>query len=268
MSRYERNYVQLVWRILREGSFRETRNQPTYSLFGEVLRVPTLVEDKFPLLCGRKMYPKGVIGEMAAFLAGASTVKEFEESGCNYWDQWADEDGKLEIDYGRLWRNFNGVDQIAKVIETLKTNPADRRMIVSGWDPSRLDQLSLPCCHMLYQWYVNPKTKQLDMIWYQRSVDVMIGLPSDVVLAAIWNILMAKAAGLKPGYITMMLGDTHIYADHYEAAKQYLRQAENNILIEPTYHLHSESSIDNFTPGDLRIVDYNPANPIKFEVFK
>lgn len=264
-SPFEQDYIALIYEILSQGNYRNTRNHPTYSLFGKTLVIDELREGKFPLITGRKMYPKGIIGEFAAFLHGVTKVADFEKFGCNYWKQWANDDGSINVDYGNSWRNFNGYNQLAKLIETLKTNPADRRMLISGWRPDKLAELSLPCCHLLYQWYVNPKTDELEMIWYQRSVDTLVGLPSDIVLAAIWNILLANVTGYKPGRITMMLGDTHIYANHSALAVDYCRQAEQ-ACEAPNYFIKLESNFDNFVPSHLQIVDYNPSNPIKFEV--
>lgn len=264
-SPFEQDYAALIYDVLANGNYRETRNHPTYSLFGKTLVIDELREGKFPLITGRKMYPKGIIGEFAAFLHGVTKVADFEKFGCNYWKQWANDDGSIDVDYGNSWRDFNGYDQLANVIDKLKNDPADRRMLISGWRPDRLAELSLPCCHLLYQWYSNPKTNELEMIWYQRSVDTLVGLPSDIVLAAIWNILMAKVTGHKPGRITMMLGDTHIYVNHYNKAVDYCRQTEQ-ACDAPDYQIADYSTFDNFDPEDFQLVNYNPSTPIKFEV--
>lgn len=265
-SKFEQDYVHLIYNILNNGGLRKTRNHPTYSLFGRTLVIDELREGRLPLISGRKMYPDGIIGEFAAFLHGVTKVEDFEKFGCNYWKQWADKDGSIRVDYGNSWRDFNGYDQLQAVIDTLKTNPADRRMLISGWRPDKLAELSLPCCHMLYQWYVNPTTDELEMIWYQRSVDTLVGLPSDILLAAVWNILLAQVTGFKPGRITMMLGDTHIYKSHYDKAVDYCIQAEF-AFEAPTYRFNEACNFDNFKPSDILIENYNPSNPIKFEVY-
>lgn len=265
-SPFEQDYVNLIKEIMQSGNYRETRNHPTYSLFGKTLVIDELREGRFPLITGRKMYPKGILGEFAAFIHGVTKLEDFEKYGCNYWKQWANpNDLSINVDYGNVWRNFEGYDQLANVIDKLRHNPADRRMLISGWRPHKLAELSLPCCHLLYQWYSNPSNNELEMVWYQRSVDTLVGLPSDIVLAAIWNLLLAQVTNHKPGRITMMLGDTHIYANHYEQALQYCKQAEQ-ACEAPTYYLKSPSNFDNFVPSDLLIDDYNPSTPIKFEV--
>jgi thymidylate synthase len=264
-SQFELDYISLIDKIKRKGVRRETRNYPTFSLFGETLEIRELEQGIFPILTGRKMYYKGVLGEFAAFIHGVDKLEDFEKFGCNYWRQWANKDGSIKVDYGNTWRNFEGYDQLAKLIETLKTNPADRRMLISGWRPHALAELSLPCCHLLYQWYVNADTNRLEMIWYQRSVDVMVGLPSDIILAAIWNITLAAEVGLKPGKITMMLGDTHIYSNHAEAAMQYCRQSFQ-APYSPKYKILAGTKCTTFTPDEFELIDYHPANPIKFEV--
>ena len=179
-------YPNLIRKILKEGSLRHTRAGNTLSIFGEMLKIDISVG--LPITRGRKLYVKPILGELAALLRGPKSIEDFKKFGCNYWDSWADQEGKLNLDYGNAWRNFNGVDQLKDLVTTLKTNPTDRRMIITGWRPDNLKSLSLPCCHLLYQWYVR-EDKFLDMIWYQRSVDVMVGLPSDIVLASVWTAL-------------------------------------------------------------------------------
>lgn len=264
-SKFEQDYCNLIEKIIFSGQRRETRNHPTYSIFGEKLEINSLEHGHLPLITGRKMYPKGILGEFAAMLRGVTNVADFEKFGCNYWGQWADEDGALRVDYGNTWRDFEGFDQLANVIETLKKDPSDRRMLISGWRPHKLAELSLPCCHMLYQWYVEPDTGYLQMLWYQRSVDTLVGLPSDILLAAIWNILLAKEVGRPPGKITMMLGDTHIYASHWNDAMNYVKQAKHAPL-SPKYRIADEANLDNFEPQHLTVFDYNPEAPIKFDV--
>jgi len=258
---YEYSYKALIKRILNMGTWKEGRNGRTISLFGETLVVDT--SEYFPILTSRKMYYKGVLGELAAMLRGPKHVKDFEEFGCNYWSDWAEADGSLSLDYGNLWFNFNGVDQHASLIEKLKHNPNDRRMLISGWDPSHLDSLSLPCCHMLYQWYV--ENGNLHMIWYQRSVDTMIGLPSDVIFAAAWNMAIANEVGLKPGNITFMLGDTHIYEEHIAGAEEYLSRPLHEA---PEYFWVAPEGISarEFLPSSVALHEYISMDPIKFEI--
>jgi len=245
---------------------RTTRNARTQSYFGEHLIVDDLVQGHFPLLLGRKLFLTGIVGEMAAFLKGPKSLKDFEDQDCNYWKQWADKDGKLNVDYGNAWLDFNGVNQLKDVVESLKTDPNGRRHLISAWRPDHLKDLSLPCCHYSYQWYVNSRN-ELEMIWNQRSVDIMIGLPSDIVLAAIWNILMAQTVGLKPGRLHFMLGDCHLYESHAEGIQEYLDQMQNvHLRAKPTWVLDPEATVFNFKPEMLMVSNYTPMPPIKFKL--
>lgn len=271
LQQFERDYWKLIKEILDFGVIKQTRNSKTKSLFGKTLEVDLSKSNAFPLLQGRKSFYKGVLGELAAFVRGPKNIKDFEKFNCNYWKKWAKENGDITIDYGNLWINWNGVDQLQTVIDTLRNNPNDRRIIISSWDPSRLDKLSLPCCHLLYQFYSRPEQNQkyLDMIWYQRSVDTMIGLPADIILAATLNILLANETGHKPGKITMVLGDTHIYESHYEKAEEYLKmakRAENHTQSTPIFDLDTKASIKQFIPSDLTIIGYEPYHSISFEL--
>lgn len=260
---FELAYKELVADILKHGEKREGRNGNTLSLFGRTLVID--LQYGFPLLQGRRIYYKGVLGELAAMLKQPKTIKDFEDQGCNYWKLWSKKDGTINVDYGNSWLDWNGYNQHANLIHTLKTNPTDRRMVISGWRPDRLAELDLPCCHYAYQWYVR-EGKYLDMLWHQRSVDTMIGLPSDIVFAAAWNIMIANEVGLEPGKITFTLGDTHIYEEHIEPAKEYLQSIV--YMKQTKYKLNCKPGTEtvSFTPDMLEILDYAPQNSIKFKL--
>lgn len=265
---FEIQYATLVRNVLMAGQKRETRNGNTLSVFSTQLRVDDLMTGSFPILLGRKMFFKGVFGELAAILRKPTCNGDFVEQGCNYWSKFADADGSLRVDYGNAWFNFNGFDQIAELKRLLRDDPTSRRIVVSGWDPSNLANLSLPCCHFLYQFYVDGK--HLHMKWYQRSVDVMVGLPSDVIFAAAWLIAICKEFGFKPGYIDMDFGDTHIYEEHVPGAHQYLDQYFGDAIgrYKPTYYCSIADGADfcNFTAADIEVLHYNPCNMISFEL--
>ena len=272
MTQYERRYVELIRRILETGEGRDGRNGPTIALFAEKLEVNCNLMHELPLLNGRKMYPKGILGEFAAFIRGPKHVSDFERWGCNYWKQWAKEDGTIELDYGNSWFDFNGTDQVRDLVSSLQNDPHGRRHLISGWRPDRLAEVDLPCCHMLYQWYVTNEGK-LDMIWYQRSVDVMVGLPSDVLLAAIFNICLAEEVDLIPGKLTFMLGDCHIYGVHKEGVIKYLDQVEGASDKYAEYnwtsnYKYAELLTGNlpFEPSMIQLSNYNPQPSIAFEV--
>lgn len=260
---YELAYMGLVRKILANGELRRGRNGTTLAIFGETLTID-LSTGEFPLLTGRQLFYRGVFGELAAMLRGPKTLKDFEEHGCNYWKQWARPDGSINVDYGNAWLDFNGFNQLEALADSLKNNPHGRRHLVTGWRPDRLDELSLPCCHYAYQWYVR-EDKYLDMMWHQRSVDTMIGLPSDVIFASAWNIMLANEVGLIPGKITFTLGDTHIYEEHIEQAKEYLTRLTCEL---PKYKLEAYTQMPHtrFISEDITISGYTHMPAIKFEL--
>jgi thymidylate synthase len=263
---FENAYCSLVREVLGLGNFRTTRNASTYSVFGRSLRAD--LRDGFPILQGRKLYPRGVLGELAAMLRKPTCVQDFKDWGCNYWSAWAAEDGSLNLDYGNAWFDFNGFDQIAALKNMLAGDPNNRRMLISSWRPDRLAKLSLPCCHYSYQFYVNRNT--LDMVWTQRSVDIMIGLPSDMIFAAAWLIAIANEFDLQPGCIKMDFGDTHIYTDHIEPAMQYLKQAEEcrKCIVNWEFTAATGTDFCKFEPDQLILLDYEPAAPISFNLHR
>jgi thymidylate synthase len=266
MQQFERHYADMIGYILSNGERRQTRNGETISLFGDMLTVPINGTNSFPILQGRKMYPQGVFGELAAMLRKPTNIYDFRTWGCNYWDQWAKEDGSINVDYGNAW---HADDQIKKLKHALAYDPMNRRMIINGWRPEKLDELDLPCCHMMYQFYVRDG-KYLDMLWTQRSVDMMIGLPSDIVFAAAWLIAIANEFSLQPGEIKMSLGDCHIYAEHYEAALQYIKKVCCSPLPgnAPTYRLTSKPGKDfcMFKPSDIALSVYQSHAKLDLEL--
>ena len=270
MTTFENNYRTLIKKILMTGEEKVCRNGQTTSIFGEMIDLGDISKE-FPILQGRQMHSKGVLGELSAMLNGASSDAEFKAHGCNYWTQWADKNGHLELDYGNAWLDFNGVNQIDELIKTLKTNPDDRRMIITGWRPDRLDSLSLPCCHYSYQFHtsiMSDGSRKLNMLWNQRSVDTMIGLPSDAIFAAAWLMIIANQVGMTPGNIKMSLGDTHIYEEHWDGASQYLKQSLIPATITPTATLTMPEGkgYRAFRSHMLEINDYFHKGPIKFEL--
>jgi thymidylate synthase len=238
-----REYKELVRQVLNEGRLIEGRNGNTINTFGKQLELPPAYNG-FPIVTGRKIHYKGVLGELAAFLQSPTHITDFREHGCNYWDDWADTNGDIRVDYGNKWQDFNGVNQLKRIVKELKDYPHSRRHVMIGWDPSNLDKLSLPCCHYGYQWMVNAEGS-LDMLWIQRSADVMIGIPSDMVAAVVLNALMAQTVGLLPGRVVMQLGSTHIYEQHIFNAYKYL---DRPIHALPGWALDTDATVFNFTP--------------------
>lgn len=266
MQQFEIDYAKLVERVLINGEKRQTRNGETTSIFGEMLTVSLNGSNTFPILQGRKMYPKGVLGELAAILRKPTHISDFEKWGCNYWKTWAKEDGSINVDYGNAWHADGQIEQLK---HDLTYDPMNRRMIINGWRPEKLTELDLPCCHLMYQFYIR-EGKYLDMLWTQRSVDTMIGLPSDIVFAAAWLIAIANEFSLQPGEIKMSLGDCHIYAEHYDAAMEYVNRVFTKPLKGPvpTYRLASKPGKDFclFEPNDIALSVYQSHPKLELEL--
>lgn len=265
---FEYAYMDLVGFVLRNGKIRTVRNGIAKSIFVSSLTITDTEANILPLLVGRKMYPKGILGELAAMLRGPKTIEDFEFFGCNYWRQWADAEGNITLDYGNKWIDFNGVNQLLDVAKGLVEDPHGRRHLISAWDPASLPYLSLPCCHYAYQWYVRESEgkQYLDMLWNQRSADLMVGVPSDIVLAVLFNALMANTTGMAPGNVTLVLGDTHIYGEHIENARHYLFAAMEKLsgAKNMSSKLDSKATVFNFWPIDVTITGYEPIEKIDF----
>ena len=272
MCGFELRYTDLVTKILNNGKVRKTRNGKTIAIFGEQLKIDLDISE-IPLLLGRKIFHKGVLGEFVAFMYNAKTVEEFEKYGCNYWKLWSDAIGRLEFDYSEQLFNFNGVNQLENLIQSLKDDPMSRRHIISLWRPDRFDKLSLHCCHYSYQFYIT-SDNQLNMLWNQRSVDTMVGLPSDIILAWLWVILLSRELSLIPGTITMSLGDCHIYEEHIESVIQYCSNVRsifgdpnpNRRIKYPIFYMPKFTTITEFEPDWISITDYEPHSTLKFKL--
>ena len=274
MKNFERDYARLIASTLTEGKVSEGRNGSTVSTFGAQLTFNMAPPNKhmrysFPLLLGRKMYFNGILGEFVSFLQSATTLSEFKANGCNYWESWADDDGSLRLDYGTAWTDVHGYNQLAATIASIKEEPHSRRHLINTWRPERVlsGELSLPCCHYSYQWYV--RGRYLDMVWIQRSVDLMVGLPSDIALAAIFNIMMAKLTNYQPGRLIFQLGDCHVYQDHVFDAIKYLdriNRMDFNYTDYPTVDVLPITKYHDVDTDFIVLNNYNPADPIKFEL--
>ena len=260
----EKQYLDLVRNILDNGEDKQTRNGMTRSQFGAQIRITELKDGKLPLLTSRKHFLKGITAEYAAFLKGPKSVADFEEEGCNYWKLWADnEAGDLRVDYGNAWINFNGVNQIDYVINLLRTDPNSRRMIINAWDPVHVinNELSLECCHYSYQFHVSEGT-YLNLKFIQRSVDTLIGMPSDFILASLMVLTFAKSSGLLPGEIIMDFTDVHIYSEHIEDA---WKQLDQETFEFPTFTDNGlTSDIYSFNKEKIQVHNYKHSNSIKY----
>lgn len=266
MNSWENDYLNLVSQVIATGFHSKSRAGDTYSLPGESIKIP--LDQGFPLLTTRRMFPVGIIGELAAFVRGAEDLATYERYGCMYWgvnaaawhknkdlprDKW-----QIGRSYGSLWRSFGGVDQLQTAISRLKYNPDSRRIVVSAWDPSA--EACLPSCHILFQLYT--RNEELHCMVYMRSVDLCVGLPSDIALYALLVNLIAKDTGLKPMSLTFFFGDTHVYANHVDIFNTEQRNAIP--APSPRLVLSENASTFTFTPSDVSFDSYTPGPVIRY----
>ena len=261
-----KQYLDLLQRIVNEGTRKEDRTGTgTLSVFGHKMRFN--LEEGFPLLTTKKLHLKSIIHELLWFLKGDTNVKYLQENGVRIWNEWADENGELGPVYGHQWRswpNYNGghVDQIQDIVNALKNNPDSRRMIVSAWNVAEVDQMALPPCHCLFQFYV--ANGKLSLQLYQRSADTFLGVPFNIASYALLTMMMAQVSGLKPGDFIHTTGDTHLYLNHLEQAKEQLKRTPRTLprmVINPNV-----TSIFDFKYDDFTLEGYDPLPHIKAEV--
>jgi thymidylate synthase len=265
---YEHNYIKLLNDVEVTGELVKGRNGDTLSCFGKMLEIRSLEEARFPILTTRKMHVGGILGELAAFVRGATMLSDFKKWGCNYWDAnaeaWATNEGREKLHvgkiYGAQWRNFNGVDQLTKLVKGLKEQPTSRRHILTAYNPAELDLGCLPPCHLMVQYSVR-RGGVLESCVYMRSVDLCVGLPTDVALYAAMQIVLANELALDPGAITFMLGDAHIYTNHLDALAEQTARTPGEL---PTYDLLDSPRITEFVPDDLILIDYKPQPRIDY----
>ena len=219
----------------------------------------------FPLVTTKKTFFKGIVHELIWLLSGNTNIKYLLDNNVHIWDEWADENGDLGPVYGHQWRNFNsqGFDQIKDIIERIKKNPQDRRIIVSAWNPAQIDQMALPPCHCFFQFDVTPDGK-LNCMLYQRSCDMFLGVPFNIASYSLLTMMIAQVCGLKPGEFVHTLGNAHIYSNHFEQVKLQLTREP---LPLPQVKLNPEiKNIDDFRFEDIELVDYQSHGVIKGEV--
>ncbi len=253
-----KQYLDLLNRIVTEGVQKSDRTGTgTISVFGHQMRFD--LKDGFPLLTTKKLHLKSIIYELLWFLRGDTNVKYLQEHGVRIWNEWADEDGDLGHIYGYQWRSwpdYNGgyIDQIAKVVDDIKNNPDSRRIIVSSWNVADLDNMNLPPCHLLFQFYVADGRLSLQL--YQRSADTFLGVPFNIASYALLLMMMAQVAGLEPGEFVHTTGDTHIYLDHIEQVKLQLTREPRplpRMVINPDV-----KNIFDFKYEDFQLEGYDP----------
>ena len=253
-----KQYLDLLNRIVTEGTEKSDRTGTgTISVFGHQMRSD--LRDGFPLLTTKKLHFKSIVYELLWFLSGNTNVKYLQEHGVRIWNEWADENGDLGHIYGYQWRSwpdYNGgyIDQIAKVVDDIKNNPDSRRIIVSSWNVADLDNMNLPPCHLLFQFYVADGRLSLQL--YQRSADTFLGVPFNIASYALLLMMMAQVTGLEPGEFVHTTGDTHIYLDHIEQVKLQLTREPRplpRMVINPDV-----KNIFDFKYEDFQLEGYDP----------
>ena len=261
-----RQYLDLIDRVLSEGTRKDDRTGTgTLSVFGHQMRFD--LSEGFPLLTTKKLHLKSIIYELLWFLRGDTNVRYLQEHGVRIWNEWADADGELGPVYGHQWRSwpdYDGgtIDQIALVQQQIRTNPDSRRLIVSAWNVAEVNRMALPPCHTLFQFYVADGRLSLQL--YQRSADIVLGVPFNIASYALLLLMMAQATGLQPGCFVHTLGDAHIYLNHLEQVRLQLTREPRELpemLLNPEVH-----DIAGFKYGDFTLNGYNPHPHIRGEV--
>jgi thymidylate synthase len=261
-----RQYTDLLQHVLAHGNKKEDRTGTgTLSVFGYQMRFN--LAEGFPLLTTKKVHLKSIIHELLWFLQGSTNIAYLKENNVRIWDEWADADGNLGPVYGYQWRNWpkpdgTHIDQIAQVVNAIKTNPDSRRLIVSAWNVADVDQMKLPPCHAFFQFYV--ADSKLSCQLYQRSADIFLGVPFNIASYALLTMMVAQVCNLELGDFVHTLGDAHIYSNHMEQVKEQLTR---EILVLPQMHINQNvHDIFAFKYEDFTLEGYNPHPAIKASV--
>ena len=261
-----KQYLDLLQHVLDNGVAKEDRTGTgTISVFGYQMRFH--LDDGFPLLTTKKLHLRSIIYELLWFLRGDTNVKYLHDHGVSIWDEWAGPDGELGPIYGHQWRSWGTadgrqIDQISGLIEEIKHNPDSRRLLVSAWNVGELEQMHLPPCHILFQFYVSEG--RLSCQLYQRSADIFLGVPFNIASYALFTMMVAQACGLGYGDFVHTLGDAHIYNNHVEQCRLQLTREPKPL---PRMELNpAKRSIFDFDYDDFKLVGYDPHPHIKGEV--
>lgn len=253
-----KQYLDLLNEINTYGTVKHDRTGTgTKSIFGHQMRFR--MADGFPLLTTKKLHVKSIIHELLWFIRGETNIKSLKEAGVSIWDEWADENGDLGPIYGYQWRHWpdgrgGEIDQLAQAVELIKHKPDSRRIIVSAWNAGCIDQMKLPPCHVLFQYYVADGRLSLQL--YQRSADTFLGVPFNIASYALLLMMTAQVTDLEPGDFIYTTGDTHLYLNHLEQARLQLTRTPGPL---PTMRLNPERRrLEDFRYEDFELIDYNP----------
>ena len=256
-------YHDLMRHVLEHGNDKGDRTGTgTRSVFGYQMRFD--LSKGFPVLTTKKLHLRSIIHELLWFLQGDTNIRYLKENGVSIWDEWADEAGNLGPVYGYQWRSWPApdgrhIDQIATVVEQNKSNPNSRRMIVSAWNPALVDDMALPPCHAMFQFYV--ADGKLSCQLYQRSADIFLGVPFNIASYALLTMMVAQVCGLQAGEFIHTLGDAHLYNNHFEQARLQLSRTPKTL---PTMNINPEvKDLFGFKFEDFELVGYDPDPHIK-----
>ena len=259
-------YLDLLKHIREHGAMKEDRTGTgTQSVFGYQMRFD--LQAGFPLVTTKKVHLKSIIHELLWFISGNTNVRYLQENGVSIWDEWADENGDLGPVYGHQWRSWQAadgrvIDQLSMVIDQIQRNPDSRRLLVSAWNPGEVDQMALPPCHCLFQFYV--ADGKLSCQLYQRSADVFLGVPFNIASYALLTLMIAQVCGLQPGEFVHTTGDTHLYRNHFEQVALQLSRTPRPL---PRMHLNPDvKTIFDFRYEDFTLEGYDPWPAIKAPV--
>jgi thymidylate synthase len=261
-----KQYHDLMHRALKEGARIDDRTGVgVLGVFGHQMRFN--LSEGFPLVTTKKLHLRSIIHELLWFLSGDTNIAYLKRHGVSIWDEWADDNGDLGPVYGHQWRSWPArdggtIDQIADVVEAIRTNPHSRRHVVTAWNPADLDRMALPPCHCLFQFHV--AEGRLSCQLYQRSADIFLGVPFNIASYALLTMMTAQVTGLRPGDFVHTLGDAHLYLNHLDQAREQLGREPRPL---PVMTLNPEvGSLFDFTYDDFTLSGYNPHPHIKAEV--
>ena len=259
-------YLKLLDQVLTEGKSRGDRTGVgTIGLFGAQARFD--LRESFPCLTTKKLHLRSIIHELLWFLKGDTNIQYLKDNGVRIWDEWADEDGNLGPVYGKQWRSWQGssdakpIDQMAGLVDAIRTNPESRRHIISAWNPADVEKMALPPCHTMFQFYVDTNAGELSCQLYQRSADLFLGVPFNIASYALLTMMMAQVCDLRPGDFVHTFGDLHLYQNHLDQAREQLSREPRQL---PIMKINPDvKEIDGFCFDDFELIGYDPLPGIK-----